>query len=123
MAGETPSYSAISKRLMAERRSGVRVACTLKGRCRRTEGAEAQDVAVRNISSTGMAFVNDEALAPGTVLHIDLQSACGQRSLAAQVAVLHSHSLSGERWFHGCRFATPLDVQALRELTESARPG
>ena len=104
--------------LQADRRGAERYSCDLRPfwRIAGEAHADAPPAIVQDISATGIGLHVRQALKPGTVLVLTLQTRDHRLSRPLPVRVMHSTALADGEWLAGCRFIRPLSGQDFRAL-------
>ena len=71
---------------------------------------------IQDVSATGIGLRVRQALKPGTVLVLTLQTRDHHLSRPLPVRVIHATALADGEWLAGCQFIRPLNGQDLRAL-------
>ena len=98
-----------------ERRAAERQPCGLETSCLRpTDGENAWDARVIDISTTGVGLLLTRRFEPGTLLTFRLEGRTEGQSYNAIARVVHATRQAEGGWLLGCVLLDPLDEPQLR---------
>jgi hypothetical protein len=104
-----------------DRRRAERYPCGLQPfwRVEGQQQADSPPARVENISTTGIGLRVSEAIKPGTVLVIKLQSADRRLSRPLPARVMHATPQEEGGWLVGCQFVRRLSEEDMQALTHT----
>jgi hypothetical protein len=100
---------------MIDRRVWVRYRCAheTSGQTFNTTNYTSQHGRVLNLSSGGIGLLLNWAVAPGTLLKVEIKGWNGNRMLLGRV--IHA-SRQTDGWLHGCELANPVTATEIEDL-------
>ena len=105
--------------LVANRRAEQRRACSLEVSCQpiTAKGCDLWWLAdIKDVSASGMGMLSTRQFERGTFVAIQLANLATAFSKTAVARVVHV-APSGNRWFVGCTFQTPLDADDMAAMS------